>query len=214
MEGTGPAGGHRGAEPGRCVHAGAAQRLEPRVLRRAAEQGPGGVLAAAGPLQLPGICFHHHRGLQVLPHAAAGGELAGLDDAAVSAALAGPRCVLPHGAGPLHRHDGRQPRQPGPAYPGRREPVHGLFRVAVDGPAQRCGHTREFCRHPVGTEWSLQLRGARQHVHHSGFYGLDGGVVLRGGQRHHALCRQTPNQTQLRTAEAGGQLPAPHGAGA
>ena len=55
--------------------------------------------------------------------------------APLPAALAVGPGVLPHGAGALlgqRRHAG----QPGPAHPGRPEPVHHLQRLAVHGPAQ------------------------------------------------------------------------------
>src|SRR3989344_2118026 len=76
VEGTGPAGRHRGAQTGRGLHAGAHQRLEPRLLRRAAEQGRQGLLARAGPLHLPGLRLHRHRGLPLLPDAVAADALA------------------------------------------------------------------------------------------------------------------------------------------
>ena len=216
MEGARPVAGHRAAEPGRGLHAGAAQRVEPGVLRRAAKQGRGGVLGAAGALHLPGVCLHHHRRLPLLPDAAARSALARLDDRALPAALAERPCVLQDGAGAFFRqwHDPRHGGQPGSAHPGRHQPVHHLQHFAEHGAAERGGHAGEFCRHFVDAVGRVCLQLQRCQLLHSRLHGLDGGAVLRGRQRHHPLHRPAADQAQFPAAAGRGRLPAPHGAGA
>jgi len=60
MESPRTVGRHRHPEPGCGLHAGADQRLEPGILRRAAKQAGGCILDAAGALHLSGVWLHHH----------------------------------------------------------------------------------------------------------------------------------------------------------
>ena len=142
-----------------------------RVLRRAGKARPAGVLGAAAALHLAGVRLHRHRGLQVLPDPAAGDALARLDDRALPAALAVGPGVLPDGAGALlgqRRHAG----QPGPAHPGRPEPVHHLQRLALHGPAQCGGDPGQLRRHSLVPERRFRVHPRRQHLRDRRLHGL------------------------------------------
>ena len=202
MESKGPAGRHRGPEPGGGVHAGADQRVEPRVLRRPAEQGCPGVLARTGAVHLAGVRLHRHCGLPVLPDPVAGDALAGLDDGPLSGPLAGQQGLLPDGDHPLRPRRRRPAGQPGPADCRGHEPVHELFGQPVHGTAQRAGDPGEFCGHPLVALGQFCLRLERPDHRDPGLHGLDGRGLLRAGQRGHPLHRSPANRPELRTAAA------------
>ena len=154
-------------------------------------------MAGTGPLHVSGFCLHFDCGVPLLFDAVAGDSLARLDDRPLPEAMAVKPCVLPARVGALHaasdrarRPAGRaavHARQPGPAHSRRLEPVHQLHRVFEHGVAERGGDAVEFCRHFVEPLRRVCLHAGRHQLQHSRLHGLDGGAVLRGGQRDHAL---------------------------
>ena len=181
-------------------------------------------MARAGTLHLLGFCLHLDCGVPLLFDAIAGDSLARLDDRPLPEAMAVKPCVLPARVGALHAVSDRargpagraavHARQPGPAHSRRLEPVHQLHRVFEHGAAERGGDAAEFCRHFVESVRGFCLHARRHGLQHSRLHGLDGGAVLRGGQRHHALHRSAANTAEFFAATLRSRLSAPHGAGA
>ena len=161
------------------------------LLRRAAEQGPGGLLAQMVRFCCIAFGFIVDRGLQVLPDAAAGAALARLDDAQLPAALDGrpaPSTGWSWRATPAA--SGRRPDNPDQRIQEDLQLFTDYTRDAVDGPAQRGGHAGELHRHPVGPVGRLLVHAAAAAATTiPGFMVWAGAGLLRRRQRHHALHR-------------------------
>ena len=138
--------------PGR--HQRAPVLLQPRLVQRHPGEGRGSVLdAAADGVLLLGGDLRRQRHLPIRAAIVSAHPLAALDDAALHRALAGGREPLPDAAVRQRR------RQPGPAHPGGRRPVH----------QSHPGHRRSAL--VVGVDAGLLLRHPVANLgrlHHSG----------------------------------------------